>query len=196
MTCPINRTMLAAALAALTACGAADHPSAAPAPGTTNGADQADATSSGDLANLEVLAPGELAPKIYAAFGEGMTMTTQGGKSIDYLQANSTNFIGSISGDPSNQYASSFSIGYFMALAGLAEVVGQNYVVAVYSGTAANDCRQPAGATAVLLALAPTLTEEEIGPLTDTMVAACKADPASAASAAVQSYSTALKTTL
>lgn len=154
-----------------------------------------DAVEEEATARLEVLAPGELARKIYDAFGPEMTVIQQGQRTIDYLDANSTSFIGSISTDPNNKYATEFSIGYFLALAGVADVVGQNYSVQVYSNRALHDCRKVDGAEAILRAIAPTIKESEIADFAGDLVAACQVDPHSAASATVQSFSTALKAT-
>ena len=163
---------------------------------TTNAAGSSGDATGNDITRLEVLAPGELARKIYDAFGPNMTMVQENGKSLDYLEANAANFIGSISNDPNNKYASSFSIGYFLALAGLSSVVGQNYTVSIYSNTAAHDCRNESGAEGLLRAVAPTMTDADAKRLAADLQQACNADPASAASAIVQSYSTALKSTL
>ena len=62
------------------------------------------------------------------------------------------------SSDPNNKYASSFSIGYFLALAGLSTVVGDNYAIKVYSDRAVHDCRTQEGAVGLLLA-SPAFSE-------------------------------------
>ncbi len=149
-----------------------------------------------DIARLEALSPGELARKIYDAFGPEMTLIKQGQNEFDYLDANASNFIGSISNDPNNKFASSFSIGYFLALAGLSTVVGDNYAVKVYSGRVVHDCREMDGAMALLLASAPTMTTEEAETIAADLVQVCQIDPAQAAKAVLQSYSFALKATL
>lgn len=148
------------------------------------------------IARLEALSPGELARKIYDAFGAEMTIVKQGDREVDYLDANAPNFIGSISNDPNNQFASSFSIGYFLALAGLSSVVGDNYAVKIYSGRVLHDCRETEGAVSLLLASAPTMTVDEATALAPDLVQTCQMDPAMAAKAIVQSYSFALKATL
>jgi len=153
-------------------------------------------TTTADVQNLEVLSPGALASKIYAAFGSGMTETTVGKKQVDYLLVYQANFVGSVSSDPSNRYASSFSTGYFMALAGLAQVVGDNYNAALARRAAVSDCRQQAGAAAILTAIAPTMSTADAGVIATALVTACSASPAAAVSAVVQSYSTALRSTL
>ena len=160
---------------------------------TASSANQGGAT---DVSNLEVLSPGALASKIYAAFGPGMTQTSQGKNQVDYLLLNQSNFVGSVSSDPSNRYASSFSIGYFMALAGLAQVVGDNYNAALAQHARISDCRQQDGAAAILVAIAPTMTTSDASSIAAAFVTACTAKPAAAVSAVVQSYSTALKSTL
>ena len=160
---------------------------------TASRANQGGAT---DVSNLEVLSPGALASKIYAAFGPGMTQTSQGKNQVDYLLLNQSNFVGSVSSDPSNRYASSFSIGYFMALAGLAQVVGDNYNAALAQHARISDCRQQDGAAAILVAIAPTMTTSDASSIAAAFVTACTANPAAAVSAVVQSYSTALKSTL
>ncbi len=188
----------------LTACGSSfdklgplEHKKGAPS-GADDAVPTADATVVDDqgVARLEVLAPGELARKIYDAFGAEMTLIKQGDKDLNYLDANAANFVGSISNDPNNKYASSFSIGYFLALAGLSSVVGDNYAVKVYSGRVLHDCRNVDGAVSLLLAAAPTMTEAEAEAVAPDLVQACAMDPAMAAKAIVQSYSFALKTTL
>lgn len=166
--------------------------------GGTENSENVEETHEGDIARLEALSPGELARKIYDSFGPEMTLIKQGqGQAdVDYLDANASNFIGSISNDPNNQFASSFSIGYFLALAGLSTVVGDNYAVKVYSGRVVHDCREMDGAVALLMASAPTMTPEEAGIIAADLVQVCQIDPAMAAKAIVQSYSFALKATL
>ncbi len=166
--------------------------------GGAEGSENAEDNGERDIARLEALSPGELARKIYDSFGPEMTLIGQGqGQTeVDYLDANASNFIGSISSDPNNQFASSFSIGYFLALAGLSTVVGDNYAVKVYSGRVVHDCREVDGAVGLLLASAPTMTPEEAGAIAADLVQVCQIDPAMAAKAIVQSYSFALKATL
>ena len=143
--------------------------------------------------HLSVLSPGELSRKIYDTFGAGLTSFKQGAKDFDYLDVNADSFIGSISTDPNNKYASSFSIGYFLALAGLSKIVADNYVIKVYGHAAANDCTTPEGAEAIMLAVSPTIAGAELKEMTDLMHTACSADPASAVKAVIQSYSFVLK---
>ena len=172
-------------------CGRVEHKKA-----QSQSQDASVQTPTTDVQNLEVLSPGALASKIYAAFGSGMTETTVGKKQVDYLLVNQANFVGSVSSDPSNRYASSFSTGYFMALAGLAQIVGDNYNAALAHRAAVSDCRQQAGAAAILTAIAPTMPTAESGLIAAALVSACSANPAAAISAVVQSYSTALRSTL
>lgn len=146
-----------------------------------------------DVGQLSALAPGELSRKIYDAFGADMTLVDDGKKKYDYLDANAQNFIGSISTDPGNKFASQFSIGYFLALAGLSTVVGDNYVSKLYNGKAANDCRTLPGASAILSVVAPTLTGDDLAALAAQFVAACTEDPAASVKAVIQSYSFALR---
>lgn len=154
---------------------------------------QTKAEGDADVTELRALAPGELKRKIYDAFGAGMTSVDDGRETYDFLDANGANFIGSISTDPNNKFASQFSIGYFLALAGLSSVVGDNYVMKLYNGQAAHDCREAPGAAAILEITAPTMTAEELSQLTMELVAACTEDPASSVKALVQSYSFALR---
>ncbi len=145
------------------------------------------------VTDLKALAPGELARKIYDAFGAGMTSVDDGKKMYDFLDVNGTSFVGSISTDPSNKFASQFSIGYFLALAGLSSVVGDNYTMKLFNGQAAHDCREDAGAAAILQVTAPNMNPVELVALTKALVAACQEDPASSVKALVQSYSFALR---
>ncbi len=145
------------------------------------------------VTDLKSLAPGELARKIYDAFGAGMTSVDDGNKSYDFLDVNGTSFVGSISTDPSNKFASQFSIGYFLALAGLSTVVGDNYTMKLYNGQVTHDCRKDDGAAAILQVTAPTMNAVELVALTKALVAACQEDPASSVKALVQSYSFALR---
>ena len=168
---------------------------------TTQASSASKATSaspptSTNLASLEVLSPGELATKIYNAFGVNMTLSGDADARIDYLKVNSANFVGSISNDPNNKYASSFTISYFIALAGLAQVVATNYSEALAQGSVINDCRQTAGAQSILERIAPTISSTELSAIASAMVTACAADPLTAVSAVVQSYSMALKSAL
>ncbi len=175
-------------------------PTAGDASATDAAADQnADATKNKDddaglgIDHLSVLSPGELSRKIYDTFGAGLTSFKQGAKNFDYLEVNADSFIGSISNDPNNKYASSFSIGYFLALAGLSKTVADNYAIKVYGHAAANDCTTPEGAEAIMLAVSPTISGDELKEMTDLMHKACSADPASAVKAVIQSYSFVLK---
>ena len=145
------------------------------------------------LDRYEVLAPGELAFKVYAAFGPGMTKYTDGNSDFDFLAVNSANFVGSVSNDPNNKYASKFSISYFMALAGLSTVVANNYADTFYAQRAVNDCATPEGAGAIITAIAPGIESESADEIATDLVAACKISPADAVKAIVQSYSFALK---
>lgn len=185
--------------------GSADDEAAAPEGGATTETASSQATTAdatGETKNegaelavtdLRSLAPGELSRKIYDAFGAGMTTVANGNKSYDFLDVNGTSFIGSISTDPSNKFANQFSIGYFLALAGLSSVVGDNYTMKLYNGQVAHDCREDDGAAAILQVTAPTMNAVELATLTKDLVAACKEDPASSVKALVQSYSFALR---
>ena len=189
-------------LVALTVAGCGSLPGLNPKQSTRSAgasADQTAAPAPQAIASLDVLSPGELAQKIYSAFGGSMTMVNQGDannpKRVDYLLLNQANFVGSISNDPSNRYASSFSISYFLALAGLADVVGKNYATALGRGGYANDCRTVDGAGRLLAAVSPTVSSAELPGLAASLVTACSENAAAAISAVVQSYSMALKAT-
>jgi len=142
-----------------------------------------------DLTNLTVLTPAQMADKIYKVFGRKMTLTTIGEMEGDYLQYNAGNFTGNISGDPNNRIAAQFSIGFFLALAGLSDVVAKNYQSGLYNGNAVNDCRKPEDAKKMLIMLAPNIRPGELETISNDTVIACKASAADAVRALVQSYS-------
>lgn len=145
-------------------------------------------------AQIEILSSGELATKVYGAFGPGMTLVP-GPQPYDYLIANRSGFTGAISANPTDKFASRMSIGYLMALAGLSSIVGQNYATKLFSGTITNNCTTIEGATAIVSAIGPSMTKVEIDAISIDLVAACKVDPLTAIEALVQSYTFALKST-
>jgi hypothetical protein len=145
------------------------------------------------LAGLEVLAPGELATKLYNVFGPNMTRFDDDGREADYLDVNAASFTGAISNDPNNKIAASATPGYFLALAGLSAVVGENYEAAFYAKTARNDCSQDAGALTIVKRIAATITDAEAAGLAAELKAACAARPRDAAKAIVQSLSFVVK---
>jgi hypothetical protein len=124
------------------------------------------------LASLEVLSPADLARKIYDIFGPKMTVYNDGKMDMDFIEANANSFTGSISTDPTLQFAKSATTGYFLALV---------------------DCSVEADATKMVTAVASSATPAEIKDLAADLQAACKIKPGDAVKALVQSLSFCVK---
>jgi hypothetical protein len=144
------------------------------------------------LSRLEVLSPGELGSKIYQLFGPNMTVYQQDGRSIDYLD-NSANFTGAISADPNNRIASSATPGYFLALAGLSDIVGNNYAAQFYNKTAKLDCTADADIKTMVEIVTGSSNQAELDAIGADLKAACLAKPRDAVKAIVQSLTFVVK---
>ena len=160
----------------------------------TSAAAAAAAAANGDpLARLVVLSPGELGSKIYQVFGANMTTFNDGKTSANYLDVNSNSFTGAISADPNNKIASSATTGYFLAVAGLSAVVGDDYAASFYAKTAMLDCTVDADAMQMAKLVAISADQAELDDIVSDLKAACKVKPRDAVRAIVQSLSFVVK---
>jgi hypothetical protein len=158
-----------------------------------DGAAPGAAAEDGDpLARLEVLSPGELGSKIYQLFGPKMTEYQENGRTVDYLD-NGSNFTGAISADPNNRIASAATPSYFLALASLSDIVGNNYATQFYSKTAKYDCTKDADIKAMVEVITGSSDQAELDAIGADLKAACQAKPRDAIKAIVQSLTFVVK---
>jgi hypothetical protein len=174
---------------------AADGADQGAAAGEAAAAAAAAATADEALARLVILSPGELGTKIYQVFGANMTTFNDGKKDANYLDVNSNSFTGTISSDPNNKIASSATTGYFLAVAGLSAVVGDDYSAAFYAKTAKLDCTVDADALQIAKMIAISADQDELNGIATDLKAACKVKPRDAVKAMVQSLSFIVKAT-
>jgi hypothetical protein len=129
-----------------------------------------------ELDKLVALGPNGLALKIRSAFGAGLTDYDVGGNKMDYILVNGPNFTGAVSPDPTTTIPAKLaSVNYFLALYGLADVVGQNYAARLLgNGIVANDCREQAGAEAIVRIVYPPIEDADLKAIAGNVVTACK----------------------
>ena len=127
-----------------------------------------------------VLGPNDLALKVLAAFGRGMTTYSVGSGNnampMDYLVVNANLFTGAISDTPYSTIPDTLGVPYFMAVSALSQIVGQNYATALASGTAgivANDCTKSDGATGILRIAYPAISDSDLQTIAALLVTAC-----------------------
>lgn len=137
---------------------------------------------------LRVLDPAALARKAYDAFGSGMTKYKMGNMTVDYVVMNEASF-GTVSSNPMAKSPDRDGISFRIALSGLAGIIGNNYLSALYAGTAAADCRELAGAKRILSKIAPDITDAEVERIAPLIVKGCTENVANTISSIVQSAS-------